>query len=159
MSEAIETIDEPFPHREIAEFLAEGLAGDDVVVIISTPERRRGLESHLARLGIELGDLERRGRASWCDSRRVLERILVDGLPDEAEFENVMKGILVDGFSMLPHQRVRTYHDLVDVLRDRGSLDAAVRVLRLWNRLCSEYEELLLAYTVAEIYREKDCTV
>jgi hypothetical protein len=36
-------------------------------------------------------------------------------------------------------------------------LDAAILVLRPWTDLCARHEELLLSYTVAELYREKDC--
>jgi hypothetical protein len=159
MSEDTETIEELPPHREIAEFIAEGLTKGDPVVVISTPETRRGIEAHLKAFGARPDDLGSWRKTHWFDSHRILGKILVNGMPDPAEFDRVMNGILFNGFSMAPGRRIRTCHDLVDVLRDQGSLDAAVQVLRLWKGLCARYEELLLAYTVADLYRETDCAV
>jgi len=159
MSGEQETIDDLHPHREIAEFIAEGFANGDPVVVISTSESRRAIEAHLASPAGEPVDLDRRWGARWLDSPRVLERILVDGLPDTNAFDKAMNAILFNGFSKSNARRIRVYHDLVDVLRNRGSLDAAVLVLRLWRDLCARYDDLLLAYTVADWYREKDCAV
>jgi hypothetical protein len=159
MAEDNEVIDEIHPHREIAEFLAEGLAKDHAVVVISTSETRRGIESHLRSLGGRPFAFGSDARVRWFDSDQILARILENGLPDEIEFEKVMEAIVINGFRQKPVERIRTYHDLVDVLRARGSLDAAVLLLRLWNNLCSRYDELLLAYTIDELYREKDCAV
>jgi hypothetical protein len=159
MTDEIESIDDAYPHREIAAFIAEGFANGDPVVVISTPESRRGIEDHLESMGIRPAALDCEGRARWFDSHGVLSRIVVGGLPDKTAFDRVMNGILLDPVAQVPAQRIRAYHDLVDVLRDRGSLDAAVLLLRSWNDLCSRYDDLLLAYTVAELYREKDCAV
>jgi hypothetical protein len=159
MSGEQETIDDLHPHREIAEFIAEGLANGDPVVVIATPESRRAIEAHLRSRGSDRVELDRHRGARWIDSREMLERILVDGMPDKDAFDEAMAAILFNGFSKSSARRTRVYHDLVDVLRDRGSLDAAVLLLRLWSNLCARYEDLLLAYTVAEWYREKDCAV
>jgi hypothetical protein len=154
-----DTNDDHSPHREIAEFIAEGLANGDPVIVISTPESRRHIEAQLASHGVQPADLTRQRGSRWLDSGQVLARILVDGLPDFNSFDKAMTGTLFHGISKSNARRVRVYHDLVDVLRDRGSLDAAVLLLRLWSKLCAQYEDLLLAYTVAEWYREKDCAV
>jgi hypothetical protein len=157
MSGEQETIDDLHPHREIADFIAEGFANGDPVVVIATPESRRAIEAHLGPRGTV--ELDRHRGARWIDSREILERILVDGMPDKNAFDEAMGAILFNGFSKSSARRTRVYHDLVDVLRDRGSLDAAVLLLRLWSNLCARYEDLLLAYTVADWYREKDCAV
>jgi hypothetical protein len=154
-----ETIDDLHPYREIAEFIAEGFANGDAVVVIATPESRRAIEAHLASRVTDRVDPDAQRAARWFDSRKILARILVDGLPEIDAFDDVMAAILFDGVSNSTARRVRVYHDLVDVLRDRGSLDAAVLLLRLWSSLCARYDGLLLAYTVAEWYREKDCAV
>lgn len=159
MAEENKVIDDLHPHREIAEFIADGLASDHPVVVISTPDTRRGIESHLGSLGVQPSVLGRGPRARWFDSDQILSRILKNGMPDKIEFEKVMEAILIDRYSEEPVERIRTYHDLVDVLRERGSLEAAVLLLRLWNNLCARYEELVLAYTIDELYREKDCAV
>jgi hypothetical protein len=159
MADNNEVIDEIDPHREIAEFLAEGFASNHPVVVISTLQTLRGIESHLGSLGVQPFAFAPDAGARWFDSDQVLARILQNGLPDKIEFEKVMEAILINGFTNEPVERIRAYHDLVDVLRNRGSLDAAVQLLRLWNNLCARYDELLLAYTIDELYREKDCAV
>jgi hypothetical protein len=129
------------------------------VVIVSTISTRQDLEAHLAVKGFRLIELECQGRARWCDSHEVLARILVGGLPDEARFYATMEELLAFDGLRSTRQRTRAYYDLVDVLRHRGDHSAAILLDRLWNDLCEREADLVLAYTAANLYREKDCAV
>jgi hypothetical protein len=146
-------------HRDVAEFVAEGFTKNDPVVLISTLSTRQALEAELVLLGCQLFDLECQGRARWCDSHVVLARILVDGIPDEARFDETMAEILAFDGLRASRQRTRAYYDLVDVLRERGEHSAAIVLDRLWSDLCEREAELVLAYTAANLFREKDCAV
>ena len=146
-------------HREAAEFLAEGFARNDPVVVIATVPTRRAVEAELARLGWQLRQMECLGRARCVDSHEVLARILVNGVPDERAFATTMEQILAFADLRVTRRRIRAYHDLVDALRGEGDGNAAVLLDRLWTDLCQRNGDLLLAYTAANLYREKDCAV
>ncbi len=144
-------------HREVAVFLTEGFAKNDPVVVIATVHTRRVVEAEIAALGYQLEDMECLGRARCLDSHEVLSRILVNGVPEETAFVRTMEEILAFDGLRAARRRVRAYHDLVDALRAQGDGNAAVVLDRLWSDLCQRNEALLLAYTAANLYREKDC--
>ena len=144
--------------RDVAEFLAVGVANDDLLVIIASVDTRVSLEAELASFGIQLYDMQSQGRARCFDSHEVLRRILVQGVPNEAAFEKATDEILSVGMASRSG-RIRAYCDLVDLLHHGGAPKAAWLVHEMWNDLCARHEGVMLAYTVGNLYREKDCAV
>ena len=144
--------------RDVAQFIAEGVERGEAVLVISTRSARAALEAELASLGVRLGEMESRGLALWVDSQQALTRVLGNGVPDESEFERLVKQISAANSSP-PGRRIRAYHDLVDVLERMGEHEAAVLVRDMWSDICKRYAELIIAYTEANLYSEQDCRI
>jgi hypothetical protein len=67
------------------------------------------------------------------DAEETLGTFMRDGLPDPRAFHRVIGGAIAK--LRLEHPAVRAYGEMVDVLWQRGSREAAIRLEEQWNQL------------------------
>ena len=104
-------------------FVREGLARKERVVLITLQERWRLLADRLG--------TEDRARLVFLDSREVLSRIRVDGMPDPDRFAALTRELL----EKMAGRPFRVFGDAVDLLAQEGDFEGAVRLEELWNDL------------------------
>src|SRR2546421_12652732 len=73
---------EGFLYDRVTDFMSDGLRAGDAAVLIATRAHRSGVESRLARRGVDLSDLIASGRYHALDAQDTLSRFMVDGTPD-----------------------------------------------------------------------------
>lgn len=126
-------------------FVGRGLQGDGAVIVIATPRHLHDLELRLRADWIAIDQLRWQGRYVPLVAGEVLEKILVNGWPDERRFNDVMDKYVArarEGW-----RPVRVFGELVALLMDRGQKAATVRLEQLWSAYCNrEGVPLLCAY-------------
>lgn len=140
--------------ESVADFMANGHFLAEPMVLITTPERRESISASLARMGVSWPELEEKGHATFRNGLDLLDRFMVDGMPDEAAFADTLEEVLQHP-RRGPTRRIRCFGDMVDVLCAREQPAAALRLEQLWNSLARFHRfSLLCGYIKNNLYRE-----
>jgi signal transduction histidine kinase len=132
----------------VADFLAEGVAAGEPLVVIATPPHREALSLRLRAHGIDVDHAAAAGGCAFLDARETLGRFMVGPTPDPQRFQSEVGGVLATLAERRP-SRVRAYGEMVDVLWKEGNTDGAVRLEELWNELAELHDfSLLCAYAM-----------
>ena len=137
--------DERFLVEAVGEYAGTGLRRGDGVIIIASASHRdafaRALESH----GFNADEAAGRGQLVLLDAEETLARFTANGMPDWQSFHALIGGVIAK--MRLRYPTVRAYGEMVDVLWQRGSRDAAIRLEEFWNDLAKlQTFSLLCAY-------------
>jgi PAS domain S-box-containing protein len=139
-----------------ARFIGAALGAGDAAVIISTRRHRLDFEARLRDQGLDLDAAREAGRFLALDAAATLSRFMIDGLPDETHFAEIVGeavGRATDG----GHRRVHAFGEMVALLCLEGKRDAAVRLEELWNDLAAKLPlSILCAYPLDAFHHERD---
>jgi signal transduction histidine kinase len=139
---------EGFLYDRVTDFMSDGLRGSDAAVLIATRAHREGVESRLARRGVDLSHLSAAGRYHALDAQDTLLRFMVDRTPDPQRFANTIGPIMRTARG--GDRRVLAFGEMVALLWAEGNRDAAIRLEELWNDLARrETFALLCAYPIS----------
>jgi signal transduction histidine kinase len=139
---------EGFLYDRVTDFMSDGLRGSDAAVLIATRAHRDGVESRLARRGVDLARLTTGGRYHALDAQETLSRIMVDGTPDPRRFAQTIGPVITT--ARAGDRRVLAFGEMVALLWADGNRDAAIRLEELWNDLArKEAFVLLCAYPIS----------
>lgn len=132
----------------LEDYVLEGVALGETVIVIATPEHRRALRERLEPHGLDLWVAE--GRYVEFDAAETLRRFLADGMPDPDLFQmavgTVVRRACGEG------RRMRAYGEMVALLWAEGSTAAALALEDLWNDLQRTADfPLLCAYPRADV--------
>src|SRR5256714_6758329 len=138
---------EGFLYDRVTDFMSDGLRAGDAAVLIATRAHRSGVESRLARRGVDLSDLIATGRYHALDAQATLSRFMVDATPDPHRFaDTACPGIRT---ARSGDRRVLAFGAMVALLWAAGNQDAAIQLEELWNDLARrEMFALLCAYPI-----------
>jgi DNA-binding CsgD family transcriptional regulator/PAS domain-containing protein len=126
-----------------SEFIGSSLRDGHAAIVIATPTHRRAFEAALNASGIDLAATGDRYLA--LDAAEMLERLIVDGVPDAASFRDTI-GALVEHASANGRQ-VRVFGEMVALLWSAGDLASTIALENLWNdREASHQLAKLCAY-------------
>ena len=120
--------------KNVHRYLAEGLRRLDGLLVIATPEHTQAISRHLAEenAGATL-EAQRQGHLVFLDARLTLDRILVDGQPDEALFDAVIGEALREARARSGSGKVRAFGEMVSLLWSEERYDEAGLLEGLWN--------------------------
>jgi PAS domain S-box-containing protein len=148
---------EGFLATVVAEFVVDGLTGEQPVVIIATPAHRGAIVRRLREAGFDVAHARRTGQLQLLDARRALSKFMVAGIPNPERFSAAMGSIIVNGLRGREGAKVRAYGEMVDLLWKDGNTESAVQLERLWNELARQYEfSLLCAYSMGNFCHASD---
>jgi diguanylate cyclase (GGDEF)-like protein len=126
-------------------FVAPSMQDSGGAIVIATRE-------HLALLKATFGAVEGGGQRDerdhfvLLDASETLDTFMVDGLPDEQRFMDVVGG-LVRQLSDHGRRRLSAFGEMVAVLYAQGKPEAAIQLERLWEKLAAQHRfRLLCAY-------------
>jgi anti-sigma regulatory factor (Ser/Thr protein kinase) len=142
---------------ELTEFVTDGLALGESVVLVATPPHRTALVESLVSAGCSVSDAVARDQLHMADAAETMATFLRDGCPDAELFFASVGGLLERvGRSGRP---VRVFGEMVSLLWDAGSVQAAIELESLWNRLARVQRfSLLCAYSTASLVDPGDLT-
>jgi hypothetical protein len=131
----------------VGSFLDAGLRAGAPALVIATPEHWEAFRAEIERRGPSVDDLRARGRLTCLDADETLALFMEDDAPVAERFEEAVGGVLDEIASRFPHQTVRAFGEMVDLLLQRGNQEAAIALEELWNRLLEKRRcALLCAY-------------
>src|SRR5688572_28100639 len=131
----------------VADFLVKGAAAGDPLIVIATEAHRDGFDVDSACAA---------GRLVLLDAREMLDKLMVDNMPDWERFVREVGGTITL-CAHAPRSRVRAYGEMVDLLWRDGNSKAAIRLEEMWNDLARTHPfTLLCAYVLANFYKESN---
>lgn len=134
----------------VVDFLAEGLASQEPVLVFATRAHWEMFASTLSQRGFATDDAVARGMLTFLDAQEALERVTVDGVLSAARFEEVVGSLVEQRARGAETGRVQIFGEIVDLLWRAGKTKVAVELEELWNQLQSRIPfRLLCAYGVA----------
>jgi hypothetical protein len=130
----VQTYQDPAALAEsVAEYLAAGLRAGEAAIVIARPQHRRKFIGALVQHGVEAQACLDRGQLRLLDAEETLARFMADGMPQWKRFHEAVGGLIAE--VRLQYQAVRAYGEMVDILWQQGSRDAAIRLEEYWNDL------------------------
>jgi PAS domain S-box-containing protein len=142
-----------FLRDSVADFIGNGLAAGEPVIVIATQEHRSGFTAALAERGLDVTEAETSGDLVMLDARETLAAFMAGSMPDAQQFRNSVGAVI--GRTAGGRQQCRAYGEMVDLLWRDGNPDGAIRLEELWNDLSDYYTfNLLCAYPMGNFYSE-----
>ncbi len=126
--------DSPSLARTVGGFIGEGLLAGQAAVVIATAPHAAAVRERLQAMGVDSEERLARSELVIADAHEMLDRFMVDGLPDMGRFMHAMTPI-IENATGSRKRLVRAYGEMVDVLWKNGNEAAAVSLEVLWNRL------------------------
>src|ERR1051325_9374325 len=117
-------------YERVAECLAGGLANGHGVIVAARQSTCDGLRAALERRGFDVTAAQRKGQIEMLEATTTLEAVLADGMPERSRFRQAV-GRPLDRV-LRACGRACVYGELVDLLAERGRLDAAAQLETLW---------------------------
>jgi len=134
-------------------FVGAALEAGDAAVVIATKAHRESLGKGLKERGLDIAAAARSGRFISLDAAETLTQILIGGWPNAVLFANCIGTILGRAAAVVAGQRPRVvvFGEMVSLLCERGDLDAALQVEKLWNNISRTHSfALCCAYGVGK---------
>ncbi len=149
--------DDRFLVDVLSRFVGGALAVGDAAVVVATASHHKDLATRLSARGLDTVKAAAQGRYVVLDAGETLQRILVGGAIDQAQFNETIGGILgrvrsaIDGDS-----RVAVFGEMVALLWAEGKAEEALRLEQLWNELGKVHTfSLLCAYPITGFNSER----
>lgn len=114
--------------ESVAEYAGAGLARGEAVLVIATPEHRAAFMAK-----IDAAQALSQGQLRLLDAEETLAKFMANGMPQWRSFHELVGGQIAE--LRLQYPTVRAYGEMVDVLWQRGSREAAIRLEEYWNDL------------------------
>jgi hypothetical protein len=139
----------------VTRFIVGGVAENQPALIIATPAHRTAILAALGH-GIDTIALQQAGGLVCRDAEELLDSFMVGDMPDEDLFLRRVQPALAS-MSGLEGRVVRAYGEMVDVLCQRGQIEAALRLEDLWNTVARKHGlALLCGYSMDGPYGPRD---
>lgn len=128
----------------VSGFLCEGLIYGQPALLIATPPSLDAILTAMRSRFIDVASAELAGDLLLVDPHETLASLLDGGRPDRDRAEARL-GALIDRLAQKrPHATVRVFGEMVNVLWQKGQLDAALELEALWNGLARRHRFALL---------------
>lgn len=147
--------DDNFLCEVIADFVAEGLANGDPVIVIPTSERAEALKAELTERGVDIGRALEEDRFRLLDAQETLAEFMRGPMLVEEQCRQVLDRIINGVEPVAAEGRpVRVFGEMVDVLWRSGNPVAAIRLESIWNAALHRVPvSLLCAYAMDNFNR------
>jgi len=135
------------PHliAELGRLIGNALAKGESAIVVATGAHRDGLALELAARGLDVAALTAAGRYTAFDAEQTLTRILVDQMPDEDKFSELLGRAITKAkdSAKSPEPCIVIFGEMVALLWSSGKHGAAIRLEELWNGLAEQHSFVL----------------
>ena len=133
--------------NSVAEWLTHGLTYGETCMVAATPWHTDAIERLARAFGTNIDAAWNEGRYIPLGAQETLDKFMVDGMPDEKLFDEVIGNAIRTAVKRGP---VRAFGEMVAVLVDAGNPMAALKLEELWNGLRRQVSfPLYCAYPIA----------
>ena len=143
----------------LCDFVGPVLGAGNAAVIIATKVHCDGLQQRLTARGVDTQRASKQGRYVALDAPEILSKIMVEGMPEDARFFEVVGGTIARTGALLKgaNPEIAIFGEMVSLLWTEGKIEAAIRLEQLWNELAKKHSfSLRCAYPVANFHGEKN---
>ena len=148
--------DDSFLIHSICDFLKAALTAGRSAIVVATREHRFDCAECLREKGIDLSRAIEEGCYLALDASETLDQFMVDGAPDAKKFEQVIGDIIAVSSGGPPSAskggdaKVAIFGEMVALLLQRGEVQAALQLERLWNGISGRFSfDLLCGYRIS----------
>jgi len=117
----------------VAEQLRAALTSGAPALVVAKPEHTEAFFARLDDLGVPAAEAQAAGQLRALDASSLLASFLVDGSPDAELFEQNVGGPVRRALEAA--ERTWVFGEMVALLWERGQVNAALELERLWNKL------------------------
>lgn len=121
--------------QSVASFLAGGLLRGAPALVIMMRDRAEGLKTRLREMGVDVPRAIETRQLVLHDSAEMIDRILLDGMPDELRFREMVGAPAASMKEIWRPLQLLAFGDMVDVLIARNQREATIELERLWDDL------------------------
>ena len=148
---------EAFLAAAVTDFLGEGLAQGQKVIVIARESNRQAFETRLRSRAFDVEYAKRHGDLTMLDAQETLSMFMVGAVPDPRRFRETITAVIDRSRRDDRLAGLRMYGEMVDVLWKDGNTDGAIRLEELWNELGNTHAfNLLCAYSMGNFYKASD---
>ena len=150
--------DAPHLSSAIGDFLADGLAAGQPLLVVVTPLHWRLIRHELTLRGFDVDRLVAARRVVVLDAQQTLDQFLIDDCLDADRFRSLVGGTLrgIGGAD----ECIRAYGEMVNLLCESGRFEHAVSLELLWNALADTHVfSLMCGYAMDSVGEEAQETV
>ena len=129
--------DDRFLIHSLSDFVQRALETGTAAIVIATRAHRVSLAEHLRSHGVALSAAIDSGRYVSMDAAETLDLFMVDGCPDEKQFERLFGEVISCSACLAPtdNTKVFIFAEMEALLWQRGEVQAARDLEQLWNQL------------------------
>ena len=139
----------------VAEFVGEGLQAGEGALVVCTPSHQNAILHKLRSMGIDAARFAQHGQFLALDAQETLSRFMVNGIPNNRLFKQVVGNVIQQVRGSRPGLRV--FGEMVALLCDQGNQKGAIQLEELWNELGkNEAFNLFCAYPLSTFQTSGD---
>src|SRR5215475_7796128 len=127
--------DQDFLNRAVCRFASAGLANGEGVILVSTLPHWNGFHAQLEVENVDVRAAQKRGQLTVVDAAELLPRFMRDAMPDPAIFPGVFGNVVAEARARGGYQKVRVWGEMVNVLWERGDVDASMNLEDQFDQL------------------------
>ena len=138
--------------QKLGELAGSTLGTGGSCVVIASAEHRAALAERLREWDIDIARSAAAGRFLCLDAQEMLKRFMVSGRPDPLRFAAAIEPVLERARASLRSRdgSVAAFGEMVALLWQEGSYQAALQLEKLWNDLIRKHAfSLLCAYPIS----------
>jgi hypothetical protein len=118
----------------VADFVSEGLAFDDVVLVVTRPDAWMRIAQRLGRNAVDVARALDTRQLVVLDAEETLAKFTRQSWPDSERFYTGIGELVRE---LAGRGRLRVFGDMVDVLASDAQFSSAVALEDLWNELAT----------------------
>ena len=147
--------EDSFLAETVTNYVAPALMNGEGVILIANEKHLSMFEQSLRQLPLNTSLLRLTGQLVMLEAQSMLDKFMVNGLPDAQKFAEVIGEVLYEMKAKFHH--VKAYGEMVNILWNEGNIYGTIALEKLWNALLSKKEfSLLCAYSLDSISEEKE---
>ncbi len=129
-----------FLNRAVCRFVGAGLANGEGIILVSTAPHWTGFHAYLEDEGVNVRAARKRGQLTVVDADELLPRFMRNAMPDPDIFPGVFENVVAEARDAGGYQKVRVWGEMVNVLWERGDVDASMNLEDQFDQLIKKHD-------------------
>lgn len=132
--------DDLFLNRAVCRFAAAALAHGEGLILVPTAAHWESFRPRLEAEGVNIKEVQARGQLTVVDCDELLPRFMREGMPDAPVFLGLAGEAIATARVDSRYPKVRWWGEMVNVLWERGDVQASMELEDLFHQLANEQD-------------------
>ena len=132
--------DQDFLNRAVCRFAAAALANGEAVILVPTLAHWNAFRPRLEAEGVDVEAVQGRGQLTVVDADELLPRFMREAMPDAPVFLGLAADVIARARGAGRYPKVRWWGEMVNVLWERGEVDASMTLEDLFDQLAHGHD-------------------